>query len=214
MPGGESLAGDAATPALFAGLLARLIESAPPVEAVPSLDPAPPWVGWGHGGAGTWPRPDDLEVDLNDHAGPSWVDALGGRLRNRLSASRAGAIVGHVDWESHNIRWRGRTPVSVDDWDSVATLSEPAIAGAAAAVFPATPDGRTVAADVEQTAAFLDAYQEARDIDWTADELEIGWAAGMWVLAYNAKKEARGAGRGYLEHLGRELRERMRRAGL
>jgi hypothetical protein len=108
-------------------------------------------------------------------------------------------------------RWRAS---SVDDWDSVAALPEPAVAGAAAAVFPSSPDGKRVAATVEQTAAFLRAYEQARTIEWSADELEISWAAGLWVLAYNAKKEAWGGGRGYLAHLEGESTERALRAGI
>jgi hypothetical protein len=104
LPGGECLSGDAATPELFAGLLARLVALAPSPAAVPSLEPAPPWVGWAHGGAGTWPRPDDLDVDLNRRAGPDWIDSAGRRLRERLVASHAPLIVGQIDWESHNIR--------------------------------------------------------------------------------------------------------------
>jgi hypothetical protein len=71
-----------------------------------------------------------------------------------------------------------------------------------------------VAATIQQSESFLDAYQAARNRRWTSEEEEICWAAGMWVLTYNAKKEARGGGRGYLEHLEREAPERIRRAGL
>lgn len=44
-------------------------------------------------------------------------------------------------------------------------------------------------------------------------DLEVAWAAGLWVLLYNAKKECAGGGRGYLDHLERELHERMVEAG-
>ncbi len=103
-------------------------------------------------------------------------------------------------------------PLAVDDWDSVAGLCEPAIAGAAAAVFPSSPDSRTVAATMQQTEPFLDAYQIARGIHWTREDQEICWAAGLWVLAYNAKKETLGGGTGYLRHIEREARERLGRA--
>lgn len=212
LAGGEHLTADAAATPLFAELLARLVTSAPPLGSLPTLEPPPPWVGWSHDGPGTWPRPDDLDVDLNEES-TARIDVIGKRVRERLSVSRLPAVVGHVDWESQNIRWNGLSPFSVDDWDSVAALCEPAIAGPAAAIFPSSPEGQTAAATVKQSAAFLDAYQLARATDWSTDELEICWAAGMWVLAYNAKKETRGGGSGYVEHLLHEAQERMQRAG-
>ena len=71
-----------------------------------------------------------------------------------------------------------------------------------------------VAATVGQTEAFLDAYQLARGLHWSPSELEICWAAGLWVLAFNAKKETLGGGAGYLKHLETEARDRMDRAGI
>jgi hypothetical protein len=210
---GDVLPVGATTTVLYAKLLADLVRLAPPVGAVPTLEPAPPWVGWNHDGAGTWPRPDDIDVDLNAEPGPSWIDSIARSLRERLSKATTQKLIGHADWESHNTRWNDHKPLAVDDWDSVAALSEPAIAGAAAAVFPSSPGGR-VAATIQQSESFLDAYQAARNRRWTSEEEEICWAAGMWVLTYNAKKEARGGGRGYLEHLEREAPERIRRAGL
>jgi Ser/Thr protein kinase RdoA (MazF antagonist) len=214
VPGGAVLDADATAPALFARLLVDLVRLAPELSNVPSLEPAPPWVGWNHEATGTWPRPDDIDVDLNAEPGPPWIDTIGRSLRERLSKANAEALIGHADWESHNIRWNDHTPLAVDDWDSVAALSEPAIAGTAATVFPSSPDGRTVAATIQQTEAFLDAYQVERGTRWDREEEEICWAAGMWVLTYNAKKEALGGGKGYLKHLEGESRERMRRAGL
>jgi hypothetical protein len=75
-------------------------------------------------------------------------------------------------------------------------------------------DWDSVAATVEQSAVFLHAYQTARGLEWARDELEMCWAAGLWALAYNAKKEASGGGKGYIEHLRRELEERSLRAGI
>ncbi len=213
VPGGVALTANGRVAALFAELLVDLLNRAPPLPAVPSLEPAPPWVGWNHEGPGTWPHPDDLDVDLNNDYGPHWIDQLGSRLRARLSGCATQSRIGHVDWESHNIRWEGTTPLAVDDWDSVAVLDERAIAGAAATVFPSSPDGRVIAATIDQTQIFLDAYQAARGVYWSTEEQEICWAAGLWVLAYNAKKESLGGGTGYISHLEREASERVRRAG-
>jgi hypothetical protein len=60
----------------------------------------------------------------------------------------------------------------------------------------------------------MDPKDSGRRDSFVRHESEISWAAGMWVLAYNAKKESRGAGRGYVEHVKRESQERMRRAGV
>jgi hypothetical protein len=214
VPGGGALAEEAGDAhGLPAALLVDLVRLAPHPSVLPSLDPAPPWVGWAHGGPGIWPRPDDLDLDMNDHPGPPWIDETASRLRERLAVVDEPVVVGHLDWESHNIRWRGHTPLAVDDWDSVATMCEPAVAGAAATVYPSSPDGRIVAATVDQTGAFLDSYQRVRGTRWPPRVLEVCWAAGLWVLTYNAKKETLGGGGGYVAHLRREIEERLRRSG-
>ena len=211
--GGAHLPHSVQAAQLSARLLAALVRIAPSPASIPSLDPTPPWVGWNHVELGTWPRPDDSDIDLNQVAGPPLVEEIGRRVRQRLQADHAPLVVGHLDWESHKILWVGQHPVAVCDWDSAATLPEGAIAGAAAAVFPSSSDGRVVAATLSETACFLEAYLSARGAPWTGDEAEIAWAAGLWVLAYNAKKEAHGGGRGYLGHLEAEGRSRQSLAG-
>ncbi|HEX4905341.1 MAG TPA: hypothetical protein VFU93_07810 [Acidimicrobiales bacterium] len=204
---------DPPPPAATARLLAALVEAAPPADAFAALDPAPPWVGWDHAGRGVWPVPDDLDVDLNAHTGPGWVDETAARVRARLAETASRGVIGHIDWEAHNLDWDGGTPVLVHDWDSLAIRPEAAIAGAAAAVFP-TNGTTTVAATVEQTAAFLDAYRRARSAAWTDADEQVAWAAGLWVLTFNAKKESLGGGAGYLAHLEPQLAQRLARSGL
>ena len=66
--------------------------------------------------------PDDRDVDLNGHPEPGWLDEVGRRVRDRLRRTRgAPIVVGHGDWEGQNLRWRGRQPWAVHDWDSVIT---------------------------------------------------------------------------------------------
>lgn len=200
-------------PAATAQLLASLIEAAPPAEAFPALDPAPPWVGWDHPGTDLWPWPDDLDVDMNQQPGPDWVDDLARRIRARLAAVADRPVIGHIDWEAHNLDWEGSTPVLVHDWDSLAIRAEASIAGAAATVYPS--NGTTVfAATIEETAAFLDAYADARSRSWSAHAEQVAWCCGLWVITYNAKKESLGAGAGYLAHLEEERAERIARAGI
>jgi len=198
-------------PVETAQLLVALIDAAPPANEFPALHPAPPWVGWDHPAAELWPWPDDLDIDMNQHPGPEWVDDLGRRVRSRLAEVAVESVIGHIDWEAHNLDWEGDTPVLVHDWDSLAIRPEATIAGAAAATFPT--NGRTiVAARADQTSAFLDAYSSHRN--WTAADHEVAWCAGLWVLTYNAKKESLGGGAGYLEHLASDLAQRRRRAGV
>lgn len=195
-----------------ATLLARLVALAPKTE-VPLLGPTPPWAHWDHELDGIWPEPEDLNVDLNVGGDPSWVDELGRSVRAILvQHAKAPEVVGHVDWEAHNMAWNGDRPTAVWDWDSVAVRHEPAIAGLAAAVYPSTPDGMVVAATIAQTEAFLQAYAGARGRPWRADDTPVLWAAGLWVLAYNAKKESLGGGKGYLAHLAAEGDLRLKRA--
>ncbi|MBT2233304.1 phosphotransferase [Nonomuraea sp. NEAU-A123] len=211
VPGGVQLDRDADRPRLFAEALARFVRLAPAPDAVSSVAPAPPWVGWAHGSAGVWPWPDDMDVDLNTRPGPAWLDDLGRRVRDRLVAVRHASVIGHGDWESQNLRWQDHRLHAVHDWDSVVCLPEPAIAGAAAAVFTET-GGPLEAATIDETDRFLAAY--ARGGDWGAEEHEIAWAAGLWVRAFNAKKASLvDGGSPVLDRLAHEAKTRLRRAG-
>ncbi|KMS87594.1 hypothetical protein ACZ91_30430 [Streptomyces regensis] len=212
VPGGTVLPPHPDAPELFAEALARLMAAAPSVADVPSLAPAPPWNGWDHDDPRPWPWPDDMDVDLNDHPGPGRLDETARRVRTRLRRAALPEVVGHGDFESQNIRWNGDRLHAVHDWDSAVARPEAAIAGLAAAVFPAGgPEDRP--ATVAETERFLDGYARARRRPWTREESEVAWAAGLWVLAFNAKKasvarpDSSAAAR-----LAREAPERLRRA--
>ena len=109
-----------------AELLAELVHATPPPETAPALKPAPPWVGWDHPGHQLWPWPDDLDIDMNTHPGPDWVDDTAERIRDRMREDRSRPVIGHIDWEAHNLDWIGGTPVMVHDWDSLAIQAEAA----------------------------------------------------------------------------------------
>ncbi|MEV0383362.1 hypothetical protein [Nonomuraea sp. NPDC050643] len=210
VPGGTQLDPEADRARLFAAALARLVRLAPAVEVVAPLTPAPPWVGWGHRGDGVWPWPDDVDADLNARPGPDWLDDLSARVREPLLATRLEPVVGHGDFESQNVRWAGDEVRAVHDWDSAVALPEPALAGAAAAVF--TETGRSaVRATVAESARFLESYVEARGARWGRAEWEVAWAAGLWVRAFNAKKAVvSGAGRQPLDQLADQAETRLR----
>jgi hypothetical protein len=121
-------------------------------------------------------------------------------------------VIGHADWEVPNLRWIDRCLHVVHDWDSIVSRPEVAIAGVAAAVFPGF--GGPGTATLEETEAFLMAYEQARGHRWNPEEWEVCWAAGLWIRAYNVKKDAvDGNGGTLLERLASEAAERLRLAG-
>jgi hypothetical protein len=164
----------AARVSAFAGLLARLIALAPAPARVSDLAPAPAWINWDHHYSGVWPPPDDRDVDLNRLPDTAWLDELGLTARTRLSTTRAAEpVIGHCDWESHNLEFNGGEPRAVHDWDSVVCAAETVIVGVAAAMWPAGVD--CVGASIEQRA-------------FSPRQIEEAWAAGTWIRAFNAKK--------------------------
>jgi hypothetical protein len=210
VPGGEQLAPGSDSPRLFAVALADLVRRAPLVSAVSSLDPPPAWVHWNHHKHGVWPDPDDIEKDLNQFPGPEGLDQAASQVRRVLLACNLPLKIGHADWEAPNVLWLNRQIHVVHDWDSVVALPEPQMAGVAAAVLPgvAGPGQATIA----ETESFLHSYQEAREVRWGRGELHQAWAAGLWIRAFNAKKEVvRGGNPVALENIIREIPERLRR---
>jgi hypothetical protein len=213
VPGGDLLAPGDGAAGRFAALLAELVRRAPDPAALPSLAPPPPWAAWDHPGPGLWPPPDNRDGSLDDHPGPAWLDRAAAAVREHLAGLSLPAVVGHADWESQNIRWHGGRPLAVHDWDSAVAQPEAVVAGLAAAVWPAA-GGPAEAASVEQTGQFLAAYEQARGRPWRADERLAGWAAGLWVRAFNAKKEHLDGGGPQLDRLAGEVTERAGRAGI
>src|SRR5690348_7331021 len=213
VPGGALLPSADHAPRAFAEAFARLIRLAPRPAEVPGLDPAPSWAAWNHAEDGLWPCPEDSDVNLNEVAGPEWIDDAGRRSRDRLRASEpeadAEAVIGHCDWLASNVRWTGDELLVVHDWDSMTADSEAVLVGFAAALYSTVS---TAMATVEDTERFLTAYCRARGREFSADELERSWAAGVWTRAYDAKfQHTVGQPIGSLSE--NEARERLRRAG-
>jgi len=210
VPGGAMLPAAERAPLLFAEAFARLIKLAPSPAEVPSLDPAPAWAAWNYSGAGLWPRPDDVDVDLNSITGPDWIDRAGQCARDRLRTGASEAVIAHSDWLADNLRWRDDELLVVHDWDSMAADSEDVLVGFAAALY-STVDPRRLAT-VGETERFLDAYCDARGQPLSPDELQRSWAAGVWTRVFDAKCQ-HAVGQPVVSLTEDEARERLRRAG-
>jgi hypothetical protein len=142
---------------------------------------------------------------------PAYVVEVAVRTRGRLLAAGLPCVLGHADFEAQNLRWQGREVWAVHDWDSLAWQPEAALAGAASGSFASS--GPPTLAPVESSEAFLAAYQDIRGRLFTAMELQIAWAASLWMAAYNAREEALyGATPFSGEALHVQAAERLRRA--
>ncbi len=210
VPGGAMLPSADHAAAGFAEAFAWLIRLAPRPAEVSTLDPAPSWAAWNHGGDGLWLCPEDLDVNLNEVAGAEWIDDAGRRARDRLQADESEAVIGHCDWLAGNLRWSGDALLVVHDWDSVSADSEAVLVGFAAALYSSrSPDEL---ATVEDTERFLVAYCHARGREFSAGELQLSWAAGVWTRAYDAKYQHT-VGQPITSLSESEARERLRRTG-
>jgi hypothetical protein len=210
-PGGEMLYGDSPEIAVhYAELYARLMADLSGVTVAPPL-PNPHWVRWDHTDAGVWPDLGWLD-DHDQSVVPAYVVDVAVRTRRRLLAADLPCVLGHADFEAQNLRWHGRRIWVVHDWDSLAWQPEAALVGAASGSFASS--GPPMLAPIESSAAFLAAYQECRGRAFTAVEMEVAWAASLWMAAHNAREEVLEweirAGR---EALRVQADERLRRAG-
>ncbi|HUC26531.1 MAG TPA: phosphotransferase [Streptosporangiaceae bacterium] len=209
-PGGEALHGDSPDVAeRCAQVFARLMAELPSVTVAPPL-PNPPWVRWDHTDAGLWPAMDFLD-NRDQSAVPGHVVDAAERARKRLLAATLPCVLGHADFEAQNLRWHGQEVWAVHDWDSLAWQPEAALAGAASGAFAS--DGPPALAPIESSEAFLTAYQDARGRLFTAEELEVAWAASVWMAAYNAMEMALLGGAPLsADALSTQAAERLRRA--
>jgi hypothetical protein len=186
-PGGEVLHGDSPDIAVrCAELFARLMTELAGVTVAPPL-PNPPWVRWDHTDPGVWPAIDFLD-GRDQSVVPAHIIATAERARRRLLAAGLPLVLGHADFEAQNLRWQGRQVWAVHDWDSLAWQPEAALVGAASGSFASA--GPPTLAPIGSSDAFLVAYQDFRGRLFTAAELEVAWAASLWMAAYNAREMA------------------------
>jgi hypothetical protein len=178
-PGGDLLRGDdpgtaRRYAAVYAGLMAALADLILP----PPL-PNPLWLPFDDHGR-TWTEPGPV---------PDFVTATAAKAQARLrSAAGLPRVLGHADFEAQNLRWMETDLWAVFDWDSLAWMPEPVLVGAASAAF-ASAEQPTLA-PIDSSAEFLETYQQLRR-EFTADELQIAWAASLLTATVNARHEAR-----------------------
>ena len=207
LPGGECLPRGIGTAEELGGVLAALVKLAPPAAAFPHLSPQWGFLRWDDPGD-TWPPATDIAEDLNRRHDPAWIEQAARLARPIIRGSRLPAVIGHGDWWTDNIRWEGGRLLSVDDWDSIVSLSEPALAGVAAALFAF---GQST---IEESAAFLDAYSTASGRRWNTLEYRHAWAAGLWARLFDARKATMLGDYEFAARLSGEVEERLERAGV
>lgn len=191
--GGADQPDSGRSPIPFATALARLVALAPSPHEVPSLEPRLPWTAPDLGSAQLWPAPANVDLDLNACDGWPWIDEAGRAAKRRLAESTFPAVVGHGDWYTRNLRWKEDELHVAWDWDSVIAASEAAIAGVAAVTYLFGLAGSNTEATVEESQAFLDAYQGVRG-RFDGDQLAEAWAAALWNRSFNAKLRAVASG--------------------
>jgi hypothetical protein len=207
LPGGEPLPRGMGAAEELGRVLAELVKLAPPASAFPRLYPEWGFLRWDDQGD-TWPPATDIAADLNAQHEPRWIERSARLARSIIRGNGLQPVLGHGDWWSDNIRWEGRRLLSVDDWDSIVSLSEPAIGGVAAALFAF---GQST---IEESATFLDAYIAASGKHWNTLEYQQAWATGLWARLFDARKESMLGVFEFATLLEGEVEERLNRAGV
>ncbi|MFD0556148.1 hypothetical protein FB566_1380 [Stackebrandtia endophytica] len=178
--GGDELPSSGRAPWPFVSALAALVRTARPLAAGVDLQPKPSWNRWDHDEPGVWATAEDVERPFHSVAGPDWLERTGRAARERIASWQAPKVIGHGDWFRENFRWRGETLHVAYDWDSAIVETEAVIVGIAAAY---------VAPSVEESDAFLSAYQEVTDRRFERDELEASWATNLWLRGWKSKRQ-------------------------
>lgn len=205
----------------YAVLLARMVAAAPDPAQLSTLQPPVPWLNWDHGDpARTWPPPFSPRWDPHriDSEIPALVHETARRTRARLlrpDAQGLPLVAGHGDFEAQNCRWvegAGGPRFVIHDWDSVVAMPEAVLAGNSAATY--TSETECELPSLAQSAEFLTVYEQSRGRTWSPLEVEVAYAAGAWVAAYNAAFEHLKGGPGHVtDALSEQWVERLRLAG-
>lgn len=178
----------------YGRLLARLVTACEPLE--PSrLAPPPTWLQYDHTVAGRlWPTPaiGRLDPERITHELPPGLTQLAETARERLLTADLPAVAGHGGLNGRTVRWLegpgGSPEPVVHSWDEMAGRPEAVLAGCLAADYYQLPDESRIA-PIPHGKLVLAAYQETRGRDLSAEELQVAWAASIWVACYHAVQE-------------------------
>jgi len=138
---------------------------------------------------GPWPLPHDTLVDFESTVpGFEWLDSFGQRAAAQILDNRQAdeIVVGHADWYAGNMAVVDGALVGAFDWQLVAD-NEAVIAGFTASCYAASATGGGGLSSPEETAAFLQDYEDARGYPLSKRERRAAAAAAAWILAVNAR---------------------------
>jgi hypothetical protein len=147
---------------------------------------------WRHAVDRLWAQPHDRRFDFPATAATAgWIDALADQALRRFDELGDGSVViGHGDWRVEHLRFHHSTVSAVYDWDSLSVGPEAAFVGAAAHAFTADwsrPGAPAQLPELDESLAFLDAYELARGEPFTDREKRLAHAALVAALAYSAR---------------------------
>jgi hypothetical protein len=192
-------------PGSYGRLLARLVTALSGLDPAP-LVPPPPWLRYDHRAADRlWAPvavpgrdPEDVVRDL-----PPGLVGHARLARERLLAADLPSVIGHPDLNGAHVRWLdgpGGAPLPVvHGWDELTARPEAVLVGCLAANYHELPDEPRLA-PVVQGERVLAAYQAESGRSLSADELEVAWAASLWVAAHNAAMEHVNGAAGQVTH--------------
>jgi len=140
--------------------------------------------------SGLWPPPHHPRLDFESiEPTVGWIDQIAARAKRVFLEREDGRhIIGHSDWEAHNVRCSNGHLMVAYDWDSLAVESELALVGRAAAVFTAHTDPRFgYAPSAEERWGFIAEFEEAAERRFTGAERVVITAVSAWATAYEAR---------------------------
>lgn len=192
-------------PGSYGRLLARLVTALSGLDPAP-LVPPPPWLRYDHRAAGRlWAPvavpgrdPEDVVRVL-----PPGLVGQARLARERLLAADLPSVIGHPDLNGAHVRWLdgpGGAPLPVvHGWDELTARPEAVLVGCLTANYHELPDEPRLA-PVVQGERVLAAYQAESGRAFSADELEVAWAASLWVASHNAAMEHVNGAAGQVTH--------------
>jgi hypothetical protein len=163
-------------------------------------------------GAKLWPEPHRSFDSGDPDPATAWIDEVGRRAQAIVGADQAPLQPAHLDWGVKNVRFRGGRVGAVYDWDSLFAASEAEMVGRASAEFPTHWEvpGR-LTPTLEESAAFVEEYQQARGRRFSTDELAVVEAAADYLVAEVARQEHGGDGAQRVDSFISLLRKRIAR---